>query len=287
MKEQVTVSKPGLIETHLEAGGKTQSEVAGKAQPEIVGAIHAEVPAETPSVERFKLVERVQHLVLLTTFLGAAFTGMPLKYKTSWWAAPLMSTYGGVWIAGRIHRFFAATMLLLSVFHLGYLAYYMLVKRISPFKMPLFPTWNDVKQVGQNLAYFLGLRKERPAFTKFAYYEKFDYWAVFWGIVIIGGSGLVLWFPTLATRVLPGIAVNVALIMHSDEALLAVLAIFIWHFYNVHWNPDIFPMNWTMFTGRISLARLKEEHRGEYQQLVEDGVIRPLGGAAGHGHHDR
>lgn len=279
MREQATVKKLALF--------KTGPEVIGDARPEGVEASQAAVAAETTSVERFTRIERIQHLVLLTTFLGTAFTGMPLKYKASWWAAPLMSTYGGVWLAGRIHRFFAASMLLLGVFHLGYLTYLMIAKRISPFKMPMFPTLDDVKHVGQNLAYFLGLRKERPAFAKFTYFEKFDYWAVFWGIAIIGGSGLVLWFPTLATKVLPGIAVNVALIMHSDEALLAVLVIFIWHFYNVHWNPEIFPMSWTMFTGRISARRLKEEHRAEYQQLVKEGAINPVDEAAGHGNHGR
>lgn len=220
-------------------------------------------------VIRFSLNERLQHLVMIITFMTLVFTGIPLKFKTSWWAPQVIALFGGVESAGVIHRIAAAGMLALAVYHLGYLAYQVIVLRTPILKLPVMPTREDFRHFRENILYFLGRRTERPAFGKFTYYEKFDYWAVFWGIAIMGGSGLILWFPEWATRYLPGVVVNMALIIHSDEALLAILAIFIWHFYNVHWNPEVFPMSWTMFTGRISLARLRNEHYGEYRELVE------------------
>ena len=115
--------------------------------------------------------------------------------------------------------------------------------------------------------YLFGLRKEKPMFDTFSYKEKFDYWAVFWGMVIMGVSGLILWFPAIATQWLPGLAVPIAKTAHSDEALLAVLAIAFWHMYNVHFNTSVFPFNKTIFTGKIGKHQMIEEHPLEYARL--------------------
>jgi cytochrome b subunit of formate dehydrogenase len=101
--------------------------------------------------------------------------------------------------------------------------------------------------------------------------EKFDYWAVYWGIVIMVGSGLLLWSPELAMRYLPKYALDIAQAVHSDEALLAAAAIIIWHFYNVHFNPECFPMNWAWLTGRISRKRMRKHHPLEYERLLGGG----------------
>ena len=127
----------------------------------------------------------------------------------------------------------------------------------------------DLKQVVQSVRWFFG-RGERPHYGRYTYWEKFDYFAVFWGVFIIGSTGLVLWFPELFTRILPGWSVNVATIIHSDEALLAVAFIFTIHFFNTHFRPDKFPMDPVIFTGRVSLDELRHDKPAEYQGFVAD-----------------
>ncbi len=127
---------------------------------------------------------------------------------------------------------------------------------------------NDVKQFWESTKWFLG-RGPRPRYGRFTYWEKFDYFAVFWGVFVIGSTGLLLWFPVFFTRVLPGWAINVATIIHSDEALLAVGFIFTIHFFNTHFRPDKFPMDPVIFTGRVPLEELKHDKPGEYEEFVE------------------
>jgi cytochrome b subunit of formate dehydrogenase len=125
------------------------------------------------------------------------------------------------------------------------------------------------------LRYFLGKTEEKPRFGRFSYVEKFDYWAVYWGMVIMIGSGLILWYLETFLQYLPKFAADIAREAHSDEGLLATLAIIIWHFYNVHLNPENFPMNWTMFTGKISETDIRRHHPLEYEELMAARVIHP------------
>src|SRR5262249_12547563 len=120
--------------------------------------------------------------------------------------------------------------------------------------------------------WFFGLGP-RPYYGRYTYWEKFDYFAVFWGILVIGSTGMVLWFPETFTYVLPGWFVNVATIIHSDEALLAVAVIFTIHFYNTHFRPDKFPMDPIIFTGRMSVAELRHDKPEEYDLLVAAGML--------------
>jgi hypothetical protein len=122
------------------------------------------------------------------------------------------------------------------------------------------------------MKYFLYLGP-KPKFDRFTYWEKFDYMAVFWGVAIIGISGLVLWFPVAATTVLPGWALNAAYLVHSDEALLATGFIFLFHFFHTHLRPEAFPMDTVIFTGRMPLELFKEERALEYERLVAQGKL--------------
>ena len=130
----------------------------------------------------------------------------------------------------------------------------------------------DIKEVIQSIRWFFGMGP-RPRYGRYTYWEKFDYFAVFWGVLVIGSTGLVLWFPELFTRVIPGWFLNVATIIHSDEALLAVAFIFTIHFFNTHFRPDKFPIDTVIFSGRVTVDELKYDKPEEYDRLVAAGEL--------------
>ena len=136
----------------------------------------------------------------------------------------------------------------------------------------ILPKWSDLGELIATLKWFVG-RGKRPEYGTWTYWEKFDYFAVFWGVCIIGVTGLCLWFPELFTRAMPGWAINVATIIHSDEALLATGFIFTIHFFNTHFRPEKFPMDSVVFTGRMSVDELKHDKPRLYEQLVESGEL--------------
>jgi cytochrome b subunit of formate dehydrogenase len=130
----------------------------------------------------------------------------------------------------------------------------------------------DIRDFVSTIKWFVG-RGPRPGYGRWTYWEKFDYMAVFWGVAVIGFSGLVLWFPVFFTKFLPGWIINVCQIIHSDEALLAVGFIFTIHFFNTHLRPEAFPMDTVIFTGYVPLEHMKHERPREYQELVESGKL--------------
>jgi cytochrome b subunit of formate dehydrogenase len=136
----------------------------------------------------------------------------------------------------------------------------------------MIPNWTDLKEFVASFKWFLGLGP-RPEYGRWTYWEKFDYFAVFWGVMIIGSTGLILWFPELFTHILPGWFINVATVIHSDEALLAVGFIFTVHFFNTHFRPEKFPMDTVIFTGRVPLEEFKVDRPREYQEMAESGEL--------------
>lgn len=227
---------------------------------------------QTQPVEywRFNIYHRIVHLLVLTSFFGSTISGLPLKYPDTGWARFLTRILGGVEVMGTIHRISAVIIALYCLLHLAYIAHYVFVRKRKPWgpDTPV-PVVKDFRDLGHNLLYFVG-RGSRPLFDRFAYFEKFDYWAVFWGVPIIGLSGLVLWFPALFTRFLPGTAVNIAAIMHGDEALLAIGFIYIVHLFNTHIQFEKFPLNKVMFTGKVTEEEVRHEHPGEWERLQSD-----------------
>ncbi|NOY82012.1 MAG: hypothetical protein GXP31_13530 [Kiritimatiellaeota bacterium] len=221
---------------------------------------------------RFSLRQRIMHLILLLCFFTLGITGMTLKFSYMGWAVLISRVFGGFAVTGVLHRM-AATMLIgVFIVHLWHVAKLRRATGRSWLKFifgknSLMFNLNDIKEFWQHLKWFFGAG-ERPKFGRFTYWEKFDYFAVFWGVCIIGTSGLMLWFPTFFTRFLPGRIINIATIIHSDEALLAVAFIFTIHFFNTHFRPDKFPMDPVIFTGRVSVEELKHDKPGEYEQLT-------------------
>jgi cytochrome b subunit of formate dehydrogenase len=138
--------------------------------------------------------------------------------------------------------------------------------------LSLVPNWQDLKDITAMFQWFLG-RRPRPVFDRWTYWEKFDYWAVFWGMAIIGGSGMMLAFPSATASVLPGWMFNVATIVHGEEAVLAAVFLFTVHFFNNHFRPDKFPLDTVMFTGAVPLEEFRREHALEYQRLVASGEL--------------
>jgi cytochrome b subunit of formate dehydrogenase/nitrate reductase gamma subunit len=216
---------------------------------------------------RFGVFHRFIHLVMMITFTGLALTGLPLKYSDAFWSQGLITLWGGVKGAGLFHRWFAGITFGYFSFHLLWILYYRIIMKgniLGPDSM--IPTMRDFKDLYQHIAYFLG-KGDAPKFGKFTYWEKFDYWAVFWGIAFIGGSGLVLWFPEFFSRFFPGFFFNIAYTIHSDEALLAVGFIFIVHLYNAHFRAGVFPIDKSIFTGKIEAKEIMERHPLEWEDL--------------------
>jgi cytochrome b subunit of formate dehydrogenase/nitrate reductase gamma subunit len=216
---------------------------------------------------RFNVFHRFIHLVMMVTFIGLALTGLPIKYPDAFWARGLILLWGGVKGAGLLHRCCAGITFGYFVLHLLYALYYLLVlkgKLLGPDS--LVPSLKDFQDLYHQIRYFLG-KGAPPQFGRFTYWEKFDYWAVFWGIAFIGGSGLVLWFPEFFSRFLPGVLFNIAYTIHSDEALLATGFIFIVHLYNAHLRADVFPIDKSIFTGKIEAKEIMERHPLEWKDL--------------------
>ncbi len=232
-----------------------------------------------PYITRFGPIERTTHALVIISFLGLVVTGVPLRFAYAGWAAPLMKALGGPGSAAFIHRVCAAITFGYFFIHLASVVRKLIKTddKLSIFWGPrsMVPQPKDVRDVIGMFKWFLGLGRQ-PKFDRFSYMEKFDYWAVFWGVAIIGGSGLLLWFPTFFARFLPGWMFNVATIVHGDEALLALGFIFTIHFFNVHLRPGKFPIDLVIFTGRARAEYFEEEHPLEYEREVKDGGLTKL-----------
>jgi cytochrome b subunit of formate dehydrogenase len=226
---------------------------------------------------RFSPLQRRLHILVIISFLGLAITGMTLKFSYLGWAQWMSDILGGFESAGYIHRLCA----LITFFYFGMHIIDIVGKKKKSEKSwfkyitdkeSMLPNKTDLKEAIGTLKWFVGLGP-RPLYGRWTYWEKFDYFAVFWGIAIIGTSGLMLWFPEFFTLFLPGWVINVATIIHSDEALLAVAFIFTVHFFNTHFRPDRFPMDTVIFSGRISVDELREDRPREYAELVRRGEL--------------
>jgi len=226
---------------------------------------------------RFTRQQSVLHVLMVISFLGLAVTGMILKFSYLGWAQWLSRALGGFESAGFIHRVCATITAVYFFTHI-----WSLIQRKRREKLTwrqlifhrnsMLPNLTDLKEVWGTLKWFIGAGP-RPAYGRWTYWEKFDYFAVFWGVAIIGTTGLMLWFPEFFTYFLPGWMINVATIVHSDEALLATAFIFTVHFFNTHFRPDRFPMDTVIFTGRMTVDELKADRPREYQELIEAGEL--------------
>jgi len=226
---------------------------------------------------RFPVFFRILHIIMIISFLTLTITGMTLKFSYAPWAVGISHLLGGFEVSRFLHR--CAAVALFGIFF-AHIWYIFLQKPINfkEFKAILFGpdsilfSKKDWQEFLATVKWYMG-KGPYPKYGRWTYWEKFDYFAVLWGVIVIGTSGLMLWFPEGFTHILPGWVINVATIIHSDEALLAAGFIFTVHFFNTHFRPEKFPMDTVIFTGRMSIEDLKRERPLEYEALVASGEL--------------
>ncbi len=258
--------------------------------PAAFHAARAAAHADPETYRRFTPFERFLHMLVATSFLALVITGMPLKFYSTAWARAMFSLLGGPESARTLHHLAAIVTFGYFALHLGSLGLHVWRNRravLHPetgrFELrrvwgalfgpdSMAPSFQDLRDLWAHARWFFG-RGPKPEWDRWTYWERFDYLAVFWGVAIIGFSGLVLWFPVLFAKFLPGWFINIAIVIHSDEALLAAGFIFAFHFFNTHFRPDRFPMDTVIFSGRISKTEMRQERRKWYDRLVATGRL--------------
>jgi len=216
------------------------------------------------SVVRFSAYERFEHVAVMTLFTVLSITGFPQKFYDHRWAQALIGWLGGVDIARWFHRTAGTLFTALVVVHVVRIVMSLVTGRTQ---LTMVPTRRDFDDAVQTLRYYFGMRDTPARFDHFDYRQKFEYWGMLLGSAIVAGTGLVLLFPILTARVLPGQVIPAAYLAHSQEGLMAFLVVIVWHIYNAHLSPEVFPFDSSIFTGQISLERLEHEHPLEYERL--------------------
>lgn len=200
--------------------------------------------------------ERVQHVVLATSFIVLVVTGFALKYPDQWWARPFLLGEGRTSMRSLIHRIAAVVFVAVSLTHVISL---IASRKLRAHWMEMLPKTNDAREALGTFAYNLGLGETPPARSSHSYIEKAEYWAVIWGALVMIASGLMLWANNLAMKWLPKSWLDIATSVHFYEAVLATLAIVVWHFYSVIFDPDVYPLNTAFLTG----VSVKESEHSE------------------------
>ncbi len=217
----------------------------------------------------------IQHFLTFITFLVLTSTGLPLHYNDTFWAPYVISVFGGADTAGLIHRGAAFLMILGATYHLITIiggTIQKIIKKQFDYRRTQIPRLQDIKDLVHDVKYFSGREKSRPKMEKFMYKQKLHYIAIWWGKCVLICAGSVLLFPETMAKILPNPAFfqDLARLMHADEAIMALLVIVFWHWFNVHLAPGRFPFQWTFLTGRITREHQIEEHFLEYLNNLRD-----------------
>lgn len=216
------------------------------------------------TIVRLTLNQRVQHWLLLASFILLVLSGFALQYPDSWLS----------WVSGSselvrrsLHRAAAIVIIVVGAYHISYL---LITREGHSWLKDMLPGVKDVKDVLQNFGYYLGFKVSKPKIARFGYAEKAEYWAVVWGTLIMGITGLMIWFKIGWFGFLPRWWIDIALAVHFYEAVLATLAIIVWHFYHVIFDPDVYPINWAFYDGHEADELYQEEHELDYERLMKE-----------------
>ena len=216
-------------------------------------------------VIRFALSFRFQHVLVFTSMIILALTGFALMYHDTSLGKMLIGLEGGFAMRGRIHRIFAVVLITTVLWHFLQV---MFTEKFHREFLKLRPGLKDFKDFIITLKYYLKINNGKARFEKFNFIQKFQYWGVVIGIFIMGITGVILWFKDFSMAVMPKWVMDVTLAVHGYEGTLAFLVLFLWHQYNAHLNPDVFPMDMTWINGKMSLKDLQERHPLEYEKLM-------------------
>jgi cytochrome b subunit of formate dehydrogenase len=215
-------------------------------------------------IVRFNLQQRIEHFITMTVFALLCLTGLPQKFYQAGWAHILVDVFGGVDSTRWIHRICGIVLAVSTIVHFTN-AILLMLGRKTYFSM--VPTKKDFEDVIQQLKYYLGMTDKHPQYDRFTYKEKFEYWGLVIGNVIMVMTGFILFFPVQAANLIPGQIIPAAKVAHSNEGLMAFFVITIWHIFNAHLNPDVFPFDASIFTGKVSRERYVHEHPLELARL--------------------
>jgi len=235
---------------------------------------------------RFSVHQRIQHIVLFSCVIVLALTGFPLRHPDEAWSRPLYDFMGGTEIAPMIHRIAGTVLLVLFVYHTVYWIRLFWINHLRPLhregrlnpwtalkallSLEMVPNLRDVKDFMDAWRYLLYFTNRPPQHERMSWREKFDYFAPYWGVPVLGPAGVLLWWRNEITHYVPGFVLNIAYIMHTDEALLAVLFLFFVHWYNVHYAPEKFPAATVWLTGYLTEDEMIHEHYAEYVRVMTE-----------------
>ena len=237
--------------------------------PATAEAAPATDPPKPTKYKRFTRTQRIEHVLLFTSFTTLVITGLPQLYSLTLWGSIMIWLFGGIEVVRIIHRTAAVVLMLETIYHGGVVTYKVLVKRVA---LTMMPGWQDIKDGFQALGYNMWLAKTPPRMGRYTFGEKVEYWAVIWGTVIMVITGFMLWNPIATTRFFPGQAIPAAKAAHGGEAILAFLSIITWHVYHVHMKH----FNRSIFTGQISRHEMEEEHPLELAAIEAGVQERPV-----------
>jgi len=224
---------------------------------------------------RFSPRQRLEHALVMSLFVVLAVTGFPQKFHNSGWAQGVVDLLGGLERVRFLHRAAGFLFALLAATHVA-----MLIRDVASgrARLSMVPTRKDFQDAITTLRYYLGVSDLQARFDRFDYRQKFEYWGLLLGGVVMVATGLLLYFPVAVASFLPGELIPAAKVAHSNEGLMAFLVVIVWHIYNAHLSPEAFPFDRSIFTGRISRERMKHEHPLELvgsQRSGEEAVGTP------------
>jgi len=289
-----TTFGPSLMLTLL----KLLQIVVGRTDPQHEHHLHVarqlmEHPEGRRKLERFTPHQRVQHWLLFACFTALCLTGFPIKFADRPWAAWLVNLLGGVSAARLAHRWAGVTLLLGFTYHMIYIVIHVIREKRrtgrSLFRivwdLPMFVRPSDAMDMLNLTLYVLFLRKKRPEFGRFSPEEKFEYLGVFWGSILLGLTGILMWANAWASRYIPGRILTIAMLLHTFEAFLALLHVGIVHMASVLLAPGVFPISPAMFTGRTPDEELVEAHGALLAEVEEQVLRQPEGSLISEGTH--